>query len=543
MTRRSTSIAVATTVSLVFFWLVVAVRAPSFFWSVINWDESVYLLVSRSVLDGHLQYTDIWDHKQPLNGWLFALSQIIFGQSVTAIRLLACIAVTATSVGLYFLGKETFDERTIGPLSAAGLYSVFSISSGGFATNTELLFAPFVVAAVGLILPGLVREGSRTEPTVVTCFGAGLLLGLATFTKLIAVYDCVYLLVLVISIGWRIRPTEDDRPALDWIAKRLGVVVIGGAIPWLVGAIYFQLAGAFDDFVFANFTFNRLYLAEQPPFEPANVMLVFQRLIWSQNGLLWCVLPIAVILLIARPASLSTGRRRLLAALVLWALLDTTAALSMRRLYLHYYLQPAPALALIGGAVASWLWTVTPRVPRLLKVGIAAVLLAPQSFRIAERWNQVAEVEDVSAAVASYIDDRIQPGETIFVANSQPVIYYLTETRSPTRWAMPQFFVSPVYRRQLGIDLETEMAAIFDQCPEFVVLETRTAGLDNTEYFRLLIEGYLDPGYAFETRIHSVVLFRRTEKRPTASTRITPSEMKTRPTRADSDPQPDADTF
>lgn len=127
--------------------------APSFFWSFINWDESIYLLISRTMLDGQLLYLDIWDHNQPFVYVLFALGQLVFGKTILSIRLLACVAVATTSLLLYRIGRTTFGEDQQGAVVAAGLYAVFTVSSGGLATNTEILFAPFTVAAVGLVLP------------------------------------------------------------------------------------------------------------------------------------------------------------------------------------------------------------------------------------------------------------------------------------------------------------------------------------------------------------------------------------------------------
>jgi len=40
-------------------------RISTFFQSVIDWDESVYLLMSKSILDGNLPYIQVWDHKPP----------------------------------------------------------------------------------------------------------------------------------------------------------------------------------------------------------------------------------------------------------------------------------------------------------------------------------------------------------------------------------------------------------------------------------------------------------------------------------------------
>ncbi len=510
---RSTAVDLLTT-SLFLLIVVSLVRGPAFFWSVINWDESIYLLISRDMLDGDILYTGIWDRKQPLTFVIFALSQVVFGKTILAIRLLGCIAVASTCLGLYLIGRRTYGAMRTGPMVAAGLYAFFSISSGGLATNTEILFAPFTVAAIALILPWWVDQETSSRPSALKCLGCGLLIGLATFTKLIAVFDGAFVVMLLVS-GWMVRPNGKTQfLSVVGLVRRLGELALGAAIPWVVGAGYFLLAGAFDDFVFANFTFNRMNLADRPPFSLLNFWLVMERLVTSENGLLWISLGVGILVMIFNPKWLLPRDRRLLAALVLWALIGTAAAISLRRLYLHYYLQPTPALALIGGFFFARLWALGKRVPAPVKVAFALALLIPQGLRIMERWRQIGEMVDVPAVVSAYVGDRVKPGDSIYVANYQPIIYYLTKTRSPTRWAFPQFLISPVFRHRLGIDLEQELASIFSHEPRFVVFNTQEQGLVDPDYHRELFERYLGVDYKLETTLMEIALFRRLSSVP-----------------------------
>ncbi len=81
-------------------------RTPAFYWAVINWDESTYLLISRSMLEGNVLYTDIWDRKQPLTFGLYALAQLVFGENLIAARLLGYVAVTTTCLGIFLIGAR-----------------------------------------------------------------------------------------------------------------------------------------------------------------------------------------------------------------------------------------------------------------------------------------------------------------------------------------------------------------------------------------------------------------------------------------------------
>jgi 4-amino-4-deoxy-L-arabinose transferase-like glycosyltransferase len=509
MTRSRPTVVRIVAVFLVFLVFVCAVRAPSFFWSVINWDESIYLVISSSMLEGHVLYTDIWDRKQPLTFGFFALSQLIFGKTILAIRLLACIAVSITCLLLFRIGRATFGDDRLGAVVAAGLYAVFTVSSGGLATNTEILFAPFAVAAVGLILPWWVHPDTTDPPSAWCCFVAGVLLGLGTFTKLIVVYE-VGAVVLLLAAGWTFSSSSGDlHLPFNWIIGRLGTVAAGISIPWIAGVTYFSLAGALDEFIFSNFTFNLMNMADRPPLSLHSMWLVAQREVLGESGLLWLGFVIGVGLLVTNPASLTRGHRRLLVALIGWVVIATAAAVSLRYIYLHYYLQAFPPLALLGGFVFAWIWRRFVRVPVLLRVAIAATLLVPQSLRISERWRHVAEVVDVPAAVAEYVAERVQPGEYIYVANYQPIIYFITKTQSPTRWAFPQFLISPEFRSRLGIQLREEMASIFGHQPTYVIVQTREGSLLDPAYYRLLFTEYLDADYELEGTISTIALYRR----------------------------------
>jgi 4-amino-4-deoxy-L-arabinose transferase-like glycosyltransferase len=106
------------TVAFGFALLVLVLRSATFFHSVENWDESLYLLAARSVLDGHTLYTEIWDHKPPGIFYLCALGQLVFGRTVLSIRILAWLAVTASSLLLFLLGRSLRDQRELSPESS-----------------------------------------------------------------------------------------------------------------------------------------------------------------------------------------------------------------------------------------------------------------------------------------------------------------------------------------------------------------------------------------------------------------------------------------
>ena len=175
------------------FLLSVLLRLPSFFRSVVDWDESLYLLIATQWLEGHPPYTTIWDHKPPGIYLWFALALLLFGHSVLSIRLAACLAVSVTSYSLYRIAStgEGSQGRLVG-LGAAGLYLVFSLGNGGLAANTEIFVSPFVMAAAAILLAPC---GSRAP--LRGLLASGILLGLAISTKWVALWDGIALLLIL----------------------------------------------------------------------------------------------------------------------------------------------------------------------------------------------------------------------------------------------------------------------------------------------------------------------------------------------------------
>ena len=183
--------------------LVMVLRLPALPQSVVDWDESIYLLMARSMLQGHAPYTVIWDNKPPGLYALFALAQIVFGQTVLAMRLLAMLAVTATCFLLWLYGSILLGSWAIGAL--AGLfYAVFSMQNGGLASNAEIMWAPFTVAAFLLLgqrtgVPATLQPGRRLTFLVI-----GLLLGIAIQIKAVAGMELAVVLVLLVIPQLRI---------------------------------------------------------------------------------------------------------------------------------------------------------------------------------------------------------------------------------------------------------------------------------------------------------------------------------------------------
>ncbi|MFM8362558.1 MAG: hypothetical protein ACKOA4_07660 [Haliscomenobacter sp.] len=69
--------------------IAVALRILSFFRTVIDHDESTYLVIADAVRQGAIYWVDAIDVKPPGIFWLYALLQTLFGKAIFTMRLFA----------------------------------------------------------------------------------------------------------------------------------------------------------------------------------------------------------------------------------------------------------------------------------------------------------------------------------------------------------------------------------------------------------------------------------------------------------------------
>jgi len=93
------------------------IRLPFFFRDYIDRDESSFILMGQSWVDGHLPFTELWDVKPPLTFLFFALLIYLFGKSFLAIRLAGLLLVTITAFYTYRLAKQSSSKMVALPLA------------------------------------------------------------------------------------------------------------------------------------------------------------------------------------------------------------------------------------------------------------------------------------------------------------------------------------------------------------------------------------------------------------------------------------------
>ena len=159
------------------------IRFPFFFRDYIDRDESTFILIGQSWVDGFLPYTELWDIKPPLTFLFFASIISVFGKSIFAIRLVGTLLVTTTSFFTYKIGRSISSKKIAfwSGLACVALQSMFGSIQG---VMSEHICMAFLVPAVYVII-------KRKEWYWLGV--AGLLMGTSIMVKLNIAYAILFI--------------------------------------------------------------------------------------------------------------------------------------------------------------------------------------------------------------------------------------------------------------------------------------------------------------------------------------------------------------
>ncbi|MEJ1221244.1 ArnT family glycosyltransferase [Sediminicola sp. 1XM1-17] len=171
------------TVFLFLFLLAFVIRAPFFFRDYIDRDESTFILMGQSWVEGHLPYTELWDLKPPMTFLFFAGIIYAFGKSFVAIRIFGTLVVAITSFFTFKIGKEIGGSK-LGIWTAIACTILQSLFGSLQGVMSEHLSVAFLTPALFIIL----------KYHKYYWYGlAGILLGLTVMTKLNLAYAVLIL--------------------------------------------------------------------------------------------------------------------------------------------------------------------------------------------------------------------------------------------------------------------------------------------------------------------------------------------------------------
>ena len=208
------------------FWILLLIalfiRFPFFFRDYIDRDESTFIIMGQSWVDGFLPYTRLWDLKPPVTFLFFAIIIKIFGKSFIAIRVFGTILVALTGLLTYGLASNLTTKKVAFWI---GVFCVFLQSLFGSLQGvmSEHICTFFFVAGTYLLF---------TKQNLGWQLAVGLLFGLSVMSKLNMVYPLTFLGMYLLYDGYRQRALKHTFLRLVLLTLGFVVVVLLTALPY-----------------------------------------------------------------------------------------------------------------------------------------------------------------------------------------------------------------------------------------------------------------------------------------------------------------------
>ncbi|HEX2526491.1 MAG TPA: hypothetical protein VHL31_09365 [Geminicoccus sp.] len=518
----------AWTVALGFVALAFLLRLPTLLYSVLNYDESMYILMGDKMRQGFLPYTALCDLKPVGLFALFALISTLPVDGVIAMRLAAVVAVGMTAFLLWLIAPRILDDpqRRIG--TAAGLvYVVFMLTVGGTNAQSELFMNLFSVLGLFLALLASDRIG---RPHLGLMALAGLSLGIGLQIKQVVVFDMLAYLAgffLLTTLRWS---EIGERLRESWLALLLlGAVA---AIPTLLVILVYVATGHWDEWVAGNLTTHRGFYGDNGPavaWEAGFHVMVEQAPLW---------LAAIAVLVLARRLLANELEWRPLAFLWIWIVLIGICQVFLRFMSDHYFLQFLPALSLLTGlllvrAVLDRVEGASARRAVLAMLVVLAVFAVAKNpimnglYVARDRLAGESYAGDAARQVAEDIKQDLQPGDSLYVVGFMPIVYYLTGAEPATRFAFTGL-PNRLYPGRDGcawVEPKVELERILESRPRFIVVEQGVFFAELPPDLKTMLVDQLDTQYreraSFEQHwVHRLFPFERFVMNGAASAKV-----------------------
>ena len=423
--------------------LTLATRGWIFGNPVIGIDEQFYLLAGDRLLDGVLPYVDIWDRK-PIGLFLiYALACAVFPDPVIGYQLLSAPCVALTSWLLFSIARRLASFPAA--LAAAAAYPAWLLVFAGVGGQSPTYYNLPMLAGAAMLLTIIASEDDRQ----LTSRGCAIMLlaGIALQIKYSAVFDGIFFGLTLLWAGWR-RGWPLARLALTaplWIACAL--------LPTLAAWAAYVAMGHGEAFVQANFL---------SIFGDINsLVLSLARLAGLNIGLspFWLGLWIAW----KHRQDAPLEARWIMA----WAVASFAGFLLFGVYYDHYVLPLLLPLCLTAAMAFDRIDRRRLAMALLLGMGLAGGF--GRAIVDLQQLGNGAEARRLAAMIQPHLGSGC-----LYVNEKLPILYWLTNSCLPTRYAFPEHLVLYRYEHALGTDQLGELRRIFAQRPAVVVKSSGT---------------------------------------------------------------------
>ena len=496
-----------------------AIGAPSLSYP-FGRDQGLYFYVAREWIQrGSIPYRDVLDHKTPGIYLLHALSQLIFGQHMWAIRVMDIGGVAL--LGYVAARIVTPRGERPAPVLAALGWLFASVLFFGYlnwwdTAQSELWYGTFGLASIASIR---CAQKERTGQALAGAFAAS-----AMIMKPPAMWLVLVAVVLLALRAWG----ERDGRALRLVRAAI-VFGLGFAVPTLLVFGYFGLHNALPALADIVIGANGYYVAHETgvsdPTDQIGKILDYVG-VYNPLSTLGIFALIGGIAWATRAKQPEVRARYVLAAVVCGAAFMAVAM--QQKFYLLHWDVMVPAATVVFATIAYDVLRVAAAKERAAWLVAATFLFAfVLSGRAVQGWfffvknatksarGEITRAQFVapfafpeigfgysdSEATGNWLREHSSPDDLVSVRGFQPEIYAVAERRHGGRFFWTTFLTNPARAYRRAEWLAEDRRDLDTRPPRYaVILASATEGPDSAAYF---------PGYERRVAFGNLVVLER----------------------------------
>ncbi len=431
-------------------------------------DSGLFAYTGQQILAGRLLYQNVWDEKPPGIYYLDTLAMYLAGENLWSIWWLGLLWIAASISALYlFMDKLlSVTPALLGAFIFLMMVMYPDYYQGGNFTEVYALLPQ--VLAIGIFAQYLFSGGKSRW-----IFALGIITAAAFLIK--PTYIAMGSTALLVTLYLDLR----RQPAWQAFIHLL-IYMLGLSIPLGTVAVYMLSKGTLGEMWYAVFTYNFQYTKQG--FSLATLQTTISTFIANQPMAAIFAASVAFLLVFVvlnEEALLKPYRDKIQSiadfdrvAQRTWVFASIAVALPLEWILVsvsgknfgHYFLTPLPAMTAGCAYLFAEIRSALPKRNKrdiwpILSFALLIVLFftwfakvavndAPHLSQIASLWKYPLSGSYKPDELTQYILDNSKPTETVLVWSIHPALNFLTQRRSPTRYA----FILPLLMQTPDID-------------------------------------------------------------------------------------------
>jgi hypothetical protein len=436
-------------------------------------DEGEYAYMGQLILQGIPPYSEAYNMKFPGTYLMYALVMGLFGQTTEGVHIGFMIVNCATILLVYLVARKIMGDFPAA--IAGGTYAVLSLSSSvlGFAAHATHFVVLPAMAGTLILLQSLEKD------KLYLYFLSGLLFGISVIMKQPGIF---FVLFGATYILWRYAYSKLSGLQADKLtglpAARLGLFVLGGALPLLITFLWLYAAGVFDRFWFWTFEYASKYGSQVPLSGAFSSFKSSFPDVADGLALLWGIAALGFLTMFFRR---DFQHKVFMVMFVVSSFLTVCPGFYFRQ---HYFVTFLPAVSLLAGGFFDYLDKKGTLVAKSQYVTIAAsgIFLAVVLVGVIDQKEYFFKTEPVrisrlvygpnpfpeSVEIANFIKANSSTTDRIAVLGSEPQIFFYSGRRSATGYI---YTYSLMEQHDYVLKMQREMIdEIESSKPKFIVM-------------------------------------------------------------------------